>query len=370
MAAQERKYPMAKVNYIRECRAFTMLAAEERLTANEFVLWHALFELFNRKAEGDEWPDGFVQISSARLLALTTYGVGDSGCETLRKTREKLQARGLIRYRKGRRGALTPEYSLCYFFAEKSEPAGNAETPVITRLESTVPERRTGKLLGKPLGRPLGKPLGKPLGIPLNVNLNVNPNLNPGHTQFLTGGTNPRASEGQRQTHPVDDAVSRQPNEAREGRSEHPQCGIKRTDSPMNKETIKECSDDDCDHCELRGCNHPAKQGAGKGYDYAELSGHTDESGYDLGWKTSARARGAVAQRLLDKYDGLLDTKDAWGDLCEVMADGLDPGTIERVMPTRPAFSRLIARLRALASAKWLGYPDGQGMQNAPRAGP
>ena len=83
------------------------------------MLWHALFELFNRKADGDEWPDGFVEISNAQLLPMTTFGVGDSGCETLRKTREKLQARGLIKYRKGRRNALTPAYCLCYFFAEE-----------------------------------------------------------------------------------------------------------------------------------------------------------------------------------------------------------------------------------------------------------
>ena len=85
-------------------------------------------------------------------------------------------------------------------------------------------------------------------------------------------------------------------------------------------------------------------------------------SGYDLGWKTSARARGAVAQRLLDKYDGLLDTKDAWGDLCEVMADGLDPGTIEQALPTRPCFSQLIARLRALAACGVVNFPSGAAM--------
>jgi hypothetical protein len=300
---------MAKVNYIRECRAFTMIAAEERFTANEVVLWHALFELFNRKAEGDEWPEGFVQISNAKLLPMTTFGVGDSGCETLRKARERMQARGLIKYRKGKRGALTPEYCLCYFYTETAQEIDSADrvkTSMSVRPQGTIQVRRTGILLGKPLGRSLGRPLGKPLGkpsgkplgkpldIPLNVNVNTNVNPNPCQTQFLTGSTNPRAIDDQR---------------------------------------------------------------------------HAGISEYDQGWKTSARARGAVAQRLLDKYCGLLDTNDAWGDLCEVMADGLDPGTIERVIPTRPCFSKLIARLRAVTLCRGYDSP-GQGSQGAPRAGP
>ena len=368
---------MAKVNYIKECRAFTMLAAEERLSANEVVLWHALFELFNRRAENENWPDGFIQIGNAKLLALTTFGAGDSGCEILRKTREKLQARGLIKYRKGRRSALTPEYCLCYFFAEKSEAADTAETPEPIRPKSTNPGKRTGKPLGKPLGRPLGKPLGKalgnplgkPLDIPLNVNLNGNPNPNVVQKKLKTsGGTNARA--GQRRTHPVGESANRQTDDAKEGGSEHPQCGIKRTDSPMNKETIKECNDDDCDHCELRGRNHPAKQGVGMDSDCAEQNGHAIAAAYNGAWKTSAKARGAVAQRLLDQYDGLLDTKDAWGDLCEVMADGLSPEAIEAAMPARPAFSRLIARLRALVACGEYGFTDKRDRQNAPRAGP
>jgi len=97
--------------------------------------------------------------------------------------------------------------------------------------------------------------------------------------------------------------------------------------------------------------------------------GPTNESGYDQGWKTSAKARGAVARRLLDKYDGLLEAKDAWGDLCEVMADGLDPSMIERVMPTRPCFSILIARLRALALCREF-MPPKRGSPYSPRAGP
>ena len=354
---------MARVNYIKECRAFIALSAEERLSANEFVLWHALFELFNRKANNDEWPDGFVQISNAKLLPMTTFGVGDSGCETLRKTREKLQARGLIKYRKGRRNALTPAYCMCYFFAEKSEAADSAENPMAVRAQDTNPERRTGKLLGKPLGRPLGKelvnPLGNPLGKPLAKTLDIPLNVNPNVVQkklISSGGTNTRAKAvmanrqpddekitttrhgtgmaydcaeqigqtsaaaynsawktsardgGQRQARPVGDSASRQPNVAR---------------------------------------SIPTELGAGKGCDYAELRN--------------------VAQRLLDQYDGLMDSSVAWESLCEVMADGLSPEAIEAAMPTRSTFSKLIARLRALTSCKLHGYPVCSGNQGDAR---
>ena len=324
---------MARVNYIKECRAFMALSAAERLSANEFVLWHALFELFNRKANNDEWPDGFVEISNAKLLPMTTFGVGDSGCETLRKTREKLQARGLIKYRKGRRNALTPAYCLCYFFAEKSEAAESVETSESVRLNGTAPGRRTGKLLGKPLGKPLGKALGKALGnplaktlaktldIPLNVNLNGNPNVVQ-KKLISSGGTNTRAKAVMANRQPEDE---------------------KRT---------------------------PDKQGTGMAYDCAEQIGQTSAAAYNNAWKTSEKARGAVAQRLLDQYDGLMDSSVAWESLCEVMADGLSPEAIEAAMPTRPAFSKLIARLRALTSSKVHGFPDNLDRQNAPRAGP
>jgi hypothetical protein len=234
------------------------------------------------------------------------------------------------------------------------------------------------------------------LDIPLNVNLNVNPN--PGQKKLITGGTKPRAEAytanrqpdderstpakqgagmgydcaeqnsqanaaynsawktsekagGQRRARPVGDAASRQPNKAKSipteqgvrGRSERPHCGIKRTDSPMKQGVPRPSSEGKgYDYAELRGRTNAS------GYDCAELRGHPCAAAYNDAWKTSTKARGAVAQRLLDQYDGLMDTKDAWGDLCEVMADGLSPEAIEQALPTRPCFSKLIARLRAL----------------------
>ena len=47
---------MPRINYIAEIRAFAAFASRSRLTANEFVLWHALLEMFNQESCGAHWP--------------------------------------------------------------------------------------------------------------------------------------------------------------------------------------------------------------------------------------------------------------------------------------------------------------------------
>jgi len=261
---------VVRVNYVRECRAFQAAAGERQITANEVVLWHALFELFNRKAEGDRWPDGFLPFSNAQLLALTPFGSGDSGTEILRRAREKLVKRGLIRYRPGQRRSRMPEYSLVYFCAE---PLSATESAQQNRAGiDSGPAEATRKDGGKASGGSGGKAGGRSFDLPPNQSADRNPVHTPSDRETPV----PRAAE-------------------------------------------------------------------------ASPGPPTAPQGYDLGWKTSARARGAVAQRLLDRYGGRLDTSDPWGDLCELMAQGLPPDVIERAMPTRPCFSGLVARLRALA---------------------
>ncbi len=263
---------MIRVNYVRECRAFQTAAGEKQITANEVALWHALFELFNRKAEGDRWPEGFIPFSNAQLLSMTPFGSGDSGVEILRRAREKLVKRGFIHYKPGLRKSRMPEYSLVYFYPE-TLPAqqGARERSAGGACDlKAYPRKDKGKDLDHSADTVIAK-LYDP-------SLNLNGNQKPDHTQLNRDGTNPRAGEAL----PASEAV---------------------------------------------------------------LTGQE----YDLGWKTSARARGAVAQRLLDLYRGRLDTADPWGDLCELMAQGLPPEAIELALPTRPCFSRLVARLRAMA---------------------
>ena len=73
---------MPRINYLAEIRAFAAFASRSRLTANEFVLWHALLEMFNQESCGAHWPDGWLPVANARLLAQTTFGAGDSASLT------------------------------------------------------------------------------------------------------------------------------------------------------------------------------------------------------------------------------------------------------------------------------------------------
>ena len=46
-----------KVNYIREMNAWMDFVLDEEPSANAQLLWHTLMALFNRRGEGDEWPE-------------------------------------------------------------------------------------------------------------------------------------------------------------------------------------------------------------------------------------------------------------------------------------------------------------------------
>lgn len=150
------------VSYVKECRAFTEFASDERITANEVVLWHALFELFNRRAASSIWPDGFIPLPNGKVLALTTFGSGDSANETLRKARDNLKNRGLIDYIPGEKRKKAPMYRLHYFHAL---PIPQEETEGFTQNK-----------FGKPLVKPPGKPLGKPLDIK-EKDIDLNPDI-------------------------------------------------------------------------------------------------------------------------------------------------------------------------------------------------
>lgn len=111
---------MAKVNYVRENTAFIEYASDEHVTANERLLWYALFHLMNRRAIGSDWPDEPISISNARLLSLVPFSE-----DSLAKARNRLVQRGLIRYEPGKKNTASPRYAINYFCAELS--TGNAQ---------------------------------------------------------------------------------------------------------------------------------------------------------------------------------------------------------------------------------------------------
>lgn len=268
---------MARVNYVAECRAFHAFAARNRLTANEFMLWHGLLEIFNREARGNEWPAGFLDISNSVLLAHTSFGAGDSACDILRRSRAGLQKHGLIEVVKGRRNSLMPRYKMRYF----SVPDGReTDAPGLD-----APEKTPGHA-GKDAAREDTKNEASPQASPAPHPINPNPKANPNRSHIA--------------------------------------------------------------------CTVPAVNPQGPFRYFMEPPATLE---FDLAWKTSARARGAVAQRLLDRYEGDINQPDAWDALCEVMEMGLPPDAVLRVMPEKPLFNQLIASLRALAHV--LRHGDG-----------
>lgn len=116
---------MADVNYIREHRAFFEMAADERLTGHEQLLWNALFMIMNSKAQGTQWPDGFIRISNKRLMTYLPYQF-----DAMAKARNGLIQRGLIEFVHGKKNTMSPMYKMHWLTApeigeEPDEEAGN-----------------------------------------------------------------------------------------------------------------------------------------------------------------------------------------------------------------------------------------------------
>lgn len=100
-----------QVNYVREHERFIEYAADERLTPNEQLLWYALVHIFNQRAEGSEWPDGFIRITNDRMFTYLPIK-----WDAMAKARNSLKQRGLIDFRNGSRNKSAPEYKVNWFY--------------------------------------------------------------------------------------------------------------------------------------------------------------------------------------------------------------------------------------------------------------
>lgn len=99
------------VNYVREHERFIEYAADERLSANEQLLWYALVHIFNQRAEGNEWPDGFIRITNDRMFTYLPIK-----WDAMARARNALKQRGLIDFRGGNRNKAAPEYKINWFY--------------------------------------------------------------------------------------------------------------------------------------------------------------------------------------------------------------------------------------------------------------
>lgn len=100
-----------QVNYVREHERFIEYAADERVPANVQLLWYALMHIFNQRAEGNEWPDGFIRITNDRLFTYLPIK-----WDAMAKARNALKQMGRIDFRNGNRNKAAPEYRIIPFY--------------------------------------------------------------------------------------------------------------------------------------------------------------------------------------------------------------------------------------------------------------
>ena len=134
---------MAAVNYIVEHEAFIEYAQDNGLSAAEQLLCYALCHIFNRRAQGGQWPDGFIRVTNKTVLSLLPFTE-----DTMAAARNRLKQRGVIDYVPGRKKAEVPMYKMIYF----SVPAASEpEDPVFYPNNSG---KQSGKVGGKDGGKP------------------------------------------------------------------------------------------------------------------------------------------------------------------------------------------------------------------------
>lgn len=271
---------MPIISYISECKAFCEYASEERLSDNEVVLWHALFNLFNQRAVSSNWPEGFLPLTNAKVLSMTPWGSGNAAVEKLRRTRDRLIQRGLIDYEPGERRKRAPLYALQYF-----HPVDNCSFTHKNMVNSVCNGEGNG------VGNPVGNGVDiKDKDVYQDGNVDNITHIN------LLQEDNARA-----------DVPWYQPYVPRDGF-------------------------------------------------YAGECGRELPCRFDAGWQLSDKARGAVAQRLINAFAGDINVDNLWGELCSLMERGLPPELIDDCMHSEDSASLLLAKLNMLYAT--LGYAE------------
>ena len=123
------------INFVRALLSFQDYSAREALSANEAMLFLALFRVMNDR----KWPRGMQRITNNELLAHTTF-YGSKRDDTMREARKRLAERGLITFTPGDRRARQPEYAINW------EALGILDTDSAPEI---APEKE-GKNGGKP----------------------------------------------------------------------------------------------------------------------------------------------------------------------------------------------------------------------------
>lgn len=94
-------------------------AADNGLTGPERELWHVLLQLFNERARGNQFPDGFLRLPNKVVLALLSYSE-----DTLGRARNRLAQQGLIEFVRGSRREDLPMYRMIWLTASRAPENG------------------------------------------------------------------------------------------------------------------------------------------------------------------------------------------------------------------------------------------------------
>lgn len=82
---------------------------------------------------------------------------------------------------------------------------------------------------------------------------------------------------------------------------------------------------------------------------YTTETGSTERCRFDDSYLTSERARGAIAQRIIQQFFGDVDADNAHETLCQFLADGMPPEIAEDCVEDYRSMSQWLGHLRMLA---------------------
>lgn len=122
-------------NFVRDTLALQDCMIREELTANEYILLMAIYRIWNDR----RFPDGPLAIGLNQLLSFTSFN-GSRRDNTLRETRDKLVARGLLKVEKGAKGESKATYEIIWDAVLGQDQGGEASEPEDTASPEDAPE--------------------------------------------------------------------------------------------------------------------------------------------------------------------------------------------------------------------------------------
>ena len=111
---------MITINYLFQFNAFMSYISDIKISPSCCYLWLVLLYLFSRRSTGDQWPEGFIEIPTNKILTYWQHSV-----DSLLTDRQKLKDLRLIDFIPGVRNKKNAQYKLIYFTKKSDNPSDN-----------------------------------------------------------------------------------------------------------------------------------------------------------------------------------------------------------------------------------------------------